>query len=124
MKPFLFIFLGGGTGSILRYYLGRLLQGYFTSGFPAGTLGVNIFACFLIGLISGMIDSGYNISPATRLLLITGFCGGFSTFSAFSIESLKLFQEGRYFYLVVYLTLSLVFCILAVFGGLIAGSKI
>lgn len=124
MKHLLLIFLGGGTGSILRYYLGRFIQGYVTSGFPAGTLVINIVACFIIGLLAGMIDSGFNLSAATRLLLITGFCGGLSTFSAFSIESVQLMQEEKYIYLVLYIVLSLTLCLAVTFAGMMLGSRL
>lgn len=124
MKQFLLIFLGGGTGSILRYYLGRSLQGYFASPFPYGTLGVNIIACFILGLLVGLADSSIPLSASSKLLLITGFCGGLSTFSAFSYESVHLMQEGKYGYLVLYVVLSVLLCMGATFGGLLLGTRL
>lgn len=124
MKQLLLIFLGGGTGSVLRYYLGKLLQGYFAAGFPFGTLGVNVLACFILGLVAGIGDSAVNLSPSARLLLITGFCGGLSTFSAFSYESLRLMQEGKYIYLATYVIVSIVLCIAVTFAGIALTSRI
>ena len=124
MKHLFLIFIGGGTGSVVRYYLGKMVQGYFSSPFPFGTLGVNILACFILGIIAGIADTSLNVSAATKLLLITGFCGGLSTFSAFSYESVQLIQQERYFYLILYCSLSLFLCIAILFTGVLLGSKL
>ena len=124
MKHLLLIFLGGGTGSILRYYLGRFLQHFFPPGFPGGTLSINMLACFILGFVVGLLEGSFNFSLSVRLLLITGFCGGLSTFSAFSYESLQLVQQGRYLYLALYVALSLLLCFAVTFAGIVLGSRI
>ena len=124
MKHFLLIFLGGGTGSVLRYYLGRALQNYFTASFPYGTLGVNILACLVLGVVAGVAESSTHLSMTSKLLLITGFCGGLSTFSAFSYESVQLMQEEKYVYLALYICLSVLLCMGATFSGLFVGAKL
>jgi CrcB protein len=77
-----------------------------------------------LGLIAGIADSSLNLSSSTKLLLITGFCGGLSTFSAFSYESLQLMQDGKYFYFILYITLSVCLCLATTFGGLLLGIRI
>jgi CrcB protein len=99
--------LGGGAGSMLRF----LLQRAFNASFPYGTFIVNIAGCLLIGLLWGL---GRSYGPETgRLLLVTGFCGGFTTFSAFTQEGVELLQQQRAFTFLAY-------CLLSVAGGLVA----
>jgi fluoride exporter len=112
----LYIALGGALGSVLRYVIGGAVQRATHAGFPYGTLAVNILGCFLIGYL---IKTFMNAEPsgATRALLVVGFCGGFTTFSAFSSETLGLFEAGAYSRAAVYIMLSLVLCLGATGGG-------
>ncbi|MFO7924602.1 MAG: fluoride efflux transporter CrcB [Bacteroidales bacterium] len=96
MKIILAIGTGSFIGGVLRYLLSQLVQTKFLSTFPFGTLTVNIIGCFLIGLVFGLTDRG-NLTQEWRLFLATGVLGGFTTFSAFSIESLSLFRDGQFF---------------------------
>jgi fluoride exporter len=89
MKIILAIGTGSFIGGVLRYLLSQFVQTKFLSTFPFGTLTVNIIGCFLIGLVFGLTDRG-NLTQEWRLFLATGLLGGFTTFSAFSIESLSL----------------------------------
>jgi fluoride exporter len=114
MRTVLLIFLGGGLGSVARYALGQLVSKYSHSQFPVGTLVVNIAACLIVGLLAGLIDQ----KAAARALLIVGFCGGFSTFSTFSVETIDLIRGGFIGYVVFYILGSLVCCIGATFLGL------
>jgi fluoride exporter len=89
------VFVGGGIGAFGRYVVGLMAAANFGAGFPWGTLGVNILGSFLIGLLAQVLppmDSGGSMA---RLFLITGVLGGFTTFSAFSLESLQLMQRGE-----------------------------
>ena len=105
----LWVGLGGAAGSIIRYLLQRLTN---LPSFPFGTLLVNISGCLLIGLLWGALNK--NAAGETgRLFLVTGFCGGFTTFSAFTLESLQLMNEEKWLYFFVYLAAS-------IFGGLLA----
>jgi CrcB protein len=112
------IFLGGGAGSVLRYYLGKWVQQWHTTSFPIGTLTVNIIACLVLGFVIGLADHKQLISPGARLFWTVGFCGGFSTFSTFSNETLYLMQGGFTLSTVLYVGLSLVLCLVAVYTGL------
>ncbi len=115
------VFVGGGAGSIVRFLLGRWVNALHKYHFPFGTLSVNIIACLLLGLVVGLADHRHLISPAARLFWTVGFCGGFSTFSTFSAETLTLIQGGFHLSTVMYVVLSLVLCVGATFGGIYLG---
>lgn len=110
------VFVGGGLGSLCRYCL-SLFVSSANSGFPIATLMANICACFLLGYLTDYLLQD-NLSDHWKLLFGTGFCGGFSTFSTFTKETLALSQGGLTMWAVVYLILSLVLGILAVFFGI------
>jgi len=92
---FLLIF-GGSLGTLFRYGLGGLVQQFFGTRFPFGTLVVNVAGCFLIGLFFSLSESRGALSPGSRLLLMTGFCGAFTTFSTFMLETDNLLRGGEY----------------------------
>lgn len=93
MTHFFLVFLGGGLGSLCRFSIGLLLNRYDLN-FPLGTLIANAISCFLLGMLLSWSLKGELATPY-RLMWATGFCGGFSTFSTFSAESLQLFQQGN-----------------------------
>ncbi len=113
IKSILLVGLGGATGSILRFLLQRLIN---TPYFPLGTLLINIGGCFLIGLLWGIVQKSI-ATETIQFLLMTGFCGGFTTFSAFSFESMQLVQNQKWLLLFVYITSSVAGGLLATFGG-------
>jgi len=112
----LYIAFGGAAGSVLRYLIGGAVQRATHAGFPYGTLAVNVLGCFLIGFLIKMFMNA-EPSSATRALLVVGFCGGFTTFSAFSSETLGLFEAGAYGRAALYVLVSLVLCLAATGGG-------
>lgn len=116
MKTLLFIFIGGGLGSVLRYGLSKVLNTGFI--FPFGTLAVNILGSLILGIIMGVVlKNNLQTSPSV-LFLSVGFCGGFTTFSAFAFENMNFLKNGDYLSFVSYSAASLILGIIAVFIGL------
>ena len=124
MKELLLVFFGGGLGSTVRFSLGRWVNALHNQHFPWGTLVVNIVACFVLGFVIGLADHKNVISASSRLFWTVGFCGGFSTFSTFSNETLYLIQSGFTLSLILYISLSLLLCVTAIFGGLYLGEHV
>ena len=124
MKELLLVFFGGGLGSTVRFSLGRWVNTLHNHHFPWGTLVVNIVACFVLGFVIGLADHKNVISASSRLFWTVGFCGGFSTFSTFSNETLYLIQSGFTLSLILYISLSLLLCVTAIFGGLYLGEHV
>jgi CrcB protein len=118
MKPLLIIGLGGGIGSIFRYLIQIYIGRSITQAFPLGTLLVNISGCLIIGLLYGFSAKYAAITVEWRLFLVTGLCGGYTTFSSFSYESISLFKQGNYTYFILYTSLSFVLGLLATVGGI------
>ena len=104
MKELFLVGIGGFIGSIIRYKAGVLIMSRTQSTFPLGTFFVNLAGAFLIGLF---ISSALKSQQTAMLLLVTGFCGGFTTFSTFALENLKLVQSGQWSVLMSYTLLSL-----------------
>lgn len=115
----LVIALGGAAGSVLRYLMGGFVQRMSGAGFPIGTLVVNITGCFLIGVLSQHFMNSQTHGVA-RAALITGFCGGFTTFSAFSLETAGLLEGGEAGRAAAYVVLSAGVSIAATFAGMAA----
>jgi CrcB protein len=124
VKNLLLVFFGGGLGSSVRFLLGRWVNALHNHHFPWGTLVVNVVACFILGFVIGLADHKQIISASSRLFWTVGFCGGFSTFSTFSNETLYLFQSGFTLSLILYISLSLLLCVAAIFGGLYLGEHV
>jgi CrcB protein len=119
LKELFWVGLGGGIGSILRYLTSKLASWKIgTVNFPLATFIVNIAGCFLIGLLIGLSLKNQVLSTNMKLLLITGFCGGFTTFSTFSSENLQMYEAGNYGTLAVYILGSIILGLLAVWGGM------
>ena len=113
---FLMVFLGGGIGAMTRYGVSLYFENHGAS-FPWSTFIANIVASLILGILIGLnLRNGF--SQNTNLLLMTGFCGGFSTFSTFSAESLELLKLGNISTALVYILASLVVGILVVFLGI------
>ena len=116
MKSFLLVFLGGGLGSGLRYLV-TIAMNQYSKVLPFGTFTVNILGCLLIGLILGYAQKENTLTSNQTLLLATGFCGGFTTFSAFANENLELIKNGEIFNFSIHTIGSVLIGIIAVFIG-------
>lgn len=117
MRSLLFVGIGGGIGSILRYLLSVFIGRHVPIVFPLGTFLVNISGCFLIGVFYSLATKYTGFNPEWRLLLITGICGGYTTFSTFSYDGLILLKQGSNLSFLFYMIGSVVLGLLATFAG-------
>lgn len=117
MRLLILVFIGGGIGSALRYCISLGVLRMDLAGFPFATLAVNVIGGLTIGLAAGWLALRGG-TEAWRLFLATGVLGGFTTFSAFSLETIQLFEEGRLAAAMTYVALSVVLSLMAVAGGL------
>jgi fluoride exporter len=112
MKNFLLVFFGAGIGGVLRYAIGSVVKWNGTS-FPWATFIVNILGCFIIGLVIAFANKNNFFADNFKLMLATGLCGGFTTFSAISLESLQLIKQANIQTALVYIVCSILFGIAA-----------
>jgi len=114
---YLFIAIGSALGGVSRYAVGVALQPRFGTAFPGATLVINVTGSFLLGFLLRAAFDSVSISPEMRALLTTGFCGGYTTFSTFSYETVALIDGGRYGRATAYVVLSVALSLLATFAG-------
>ena len=124
MKELIAVFIGSGLGGLSRFGLGKWINSMHNHHFPFGTFVVNFIACLVLGFVIGLADHKQILSPTARLFLVVGFCGGFSTFSTFSSETLSLFQQGHNMSSVLSVLGSVLLCVTATFGGLFITERI
>ena len=118
MKTIFYIALGGGLGSVLRYLTTVVMNKYVQTAFPYATFVTNIIGCLLIGLFFGYLEKQNAVSQDLKLFLITGFCGGYTTFSAFSNENVQLLQSNQMVIAFLYISLSVFLGLMATWAGL------
>jgi fluoride exporter len=119
IKQLFWVGLGGALGSMLRHMVSTITQKYNPSMFPAATFFTNLFGCFCIGCLVGYFDTKIETPPALKLLLITGFCGGYTTFSTFALENYTLWQTAHYTMAIFYALSSLILGIALVGLGMV-----
>ncbi|HUZ60419.1 MAG TPA: fluoride efflux transporter CrcB [Hanamia sp.] len=114
----IYVIIGSSIGGAARYLSQEFVQKNFPSFIPLGTLSVNIVGSFIIGIIYALAERS-KISAEVRIFIATGFCGGFTTFSSFAFENVRLLQDGEYFNTALYVVLSLVIGFIAVYLGIL-----
>jgi len=117
IKEAFIIGAGGAVGSVLRYYSGQFISKNYPSQIPLGTLIVNLLGCLLIGILLGYFAKNQGLSNEWKLLLVTGFCGGYTTFS-FAAENITLIQNQQVSQAILYIGLSVLLGLAAVYFGI------
>lgn len=107
---YLAIFIGGGLGSLFRYLIGLAFVNLKWKNFPIGTLAANILACLVMALFITWASEKTDIEEHYKKLVLVGICGGLSTFSTFSLESIKLFKEGQLLIAILNVSISIILC--------------
>jgi CrcB protein len=121
LTTYLWVALGGALGSVGRHWFSTFAVARWGAAFPWGTLLINISGSLIIGVIAGC-NHGWLSGENARKFLMIGICGGFTTFSAFSLQTLELAQKGEWLRAVIYILASVALCILGVWGGFQIGS--
>ena len=121
---YLWVALGGALGSVLRFWINDLVLTKTGSSFPWGILIINVTGSFLIGIFAAFTDPDGRVlaSPGVRQFLMIGICGGYTTFSSFSLETLKRLQDGDWLSAGANIVLSVVLCLIAVWLGYLLGA--
>lgn len=121
MLTYFWLGLGGALGTMARYWLNGVVSAYFDT-FPTGTLVINVSGSFVIAFFGTLTDPNgrWLVSPTARAFFMTGICGGYTTFSSFSLQTLNLAREGEWLYAGWNAVLSLVLCLLAAWLGFVA----
>ena len=124
MNQALVIALGGAAGSVLRYWTSLGAHHLFGRGFPYGTLAVNVLGSLAIGLFYVLLVERSSLGIEWRAALLTGFLGGFTTFSAFSLETLMLVEQTEHLKAMANIALNIVLCLVAAWMGIYAGRQL
>lgn len=119
----LLVAVGGAAGSLARYAAGLAGQRLFGGGFPFGVLFVNLTGSFLIGLGAELLARRFGAAPELRLLLLTGFLGGYTTFSTFSLDAIVLYERGEIPAAILYVLVSVIVGLAAVVAGVALGRQ-
>ena len=118
LKTILYIAFGGAIGSVFRYFTSLFVAKFWYNHFPLATFLTNLVGCFLIGIFIGYLDKNNLTDSNLKWFLITGFCGGFTTFSTFGLENFNLFQSNNSFLAFAYIASSIIVGLFAVWIGL------
>jgi CrcB protein len=124
MKVFWAVAIGAAAGGLARHYFGAFIQQRTAIDFPIGTFVINVTGSFLIGLFMRYALQTTWVSPEMRMLLTTGFCGGYTTFSTFSYDTLLLINDGEYGRATLYVVASVVIALAATMLGVAAANKL
>lgn len=119
LRSLILVAMGGAVGSVFRHLTTVLVNRFFHSLFPWATFTANVLGCLIIGILLGLFERQQITNPELKYLLITGFCGGFTTFSAFTSENYQLLQSGHTLTAFLYMGISIVLSLFAIGLGLI-----
>ena len=111
--------IGGGIGSVFRYLTAVVVNKYFQPAFPWATFVANILGCLIIGLLLGFFERYHLANPDLKYLFVTGFCGGYTTFSTFAVENMNLFNSGNSLTAFAYIAASIIIGLVAVWLGVV-----
>ena len=114
MQNYILVAVGAAFGGLMRYWVSGVVQNIFPFGFPTGTLTVNILGSFILGFIIFYFDTQELITPELRVMLTVGFCGGFTTFSTFSFETINLLRDSEFLLAFINMGLNLFLTLTAV----------
>lgn len=123
MNTYLIVFAGGGAGAVSRYLATSFFGRHAGTSFPWGTMFVNVAGSLVMGLVIAWLARRSAGDVGLRLFLATGFLGGFTTFSAFSLDAVTLYERGAFAPAAMYVLISVIFAILALFAGLWVGRQ-
>lgn len=123
LKPML-IFVGSGTGGLIRYWLGGLIQNWWGPQFPLGTLVINVTGCFVMGFLATLWTGPVLIRDEYRAAVLVGLLGGYTTFSSFGRETLALAQDGEWWQVALYVSGSVGLSLVAVWLGALLAAKL
>ncbi len=118
IKTIIYIAIGGAIGSVLRYLMYIFVNKYWSNNFPLATFLTNVLGCFIIGFILGILEKNNLTDSNLKWFLVTGLCGGFTTFSTFGFENLNLFQNQNSLIALLYIGSSIFLGIISVWLGL------
>lgn len=118
-RSVIFVAIGGMIGTVCRYFSVSIVAGILPFTFPFGTFAVNIIGCFIMGAALGLAEHSLWLDRDWRAFVTAGFCGGFTTFSAFAFENVELLMDKNYSTFIVYSSASFVVCLAAAFGGFV-----
>lgn len=115
MNIYLLVSLGAAVGGGLRYWLSNFVYKFLPATFPYGTLAVNVIGSFILGILIFYFDEKELLSSNLKALLAVGFCGGFTTFSTFSLETMNLFKDSQFGMGILNILLNLFFCLIGIY---------
>ncbi len=126
MAVYLWIAIGSAAGGIARFWCSGVVARLIGETFPWGTLVVNVVGSFIIGLVASLSgpEGRLFLGSTTRLAIMAGLCGGYTTFSSFSLQTLSLLNDGQFLYAGANIVVSVVVCLLAVWAGTLVGGGI
>ena len=124
MEKWIYLVVGGALGTVSRYVLAGAVSERWGAGFPYGTIVVNLIGCLAIGFLDVILDEKFSMGPHMRIFLMAGFCGAFTTFSTFMLESANLMKDGEFYKALLNVVLSVVIGFIVFRLGVLLGKMV